>query len=100
MFLLSFVEQLKHRKVKVFTDNQGAVRVLSFGGFEVHTVCGSKHFSCLFSHRIALEAHWIPRSLNGTADLLCRFIDEDDSPGNSSVFRIVEAKWGPRTNLA
>ena len=100
MFLLSFVEQLKHRKVKVFTDNQGAVRVLSFGGFEVHTVCGSKHFSCLFSHRIALEAHWIPRSLNGTADLLCRFIDEDDSPGNSSVFRVVEAKWGPRTNLA
>ena len=38
---------------------------------------------------IALEAQWIPRSLNGKSDLLRRFFDEDDSP----------AKWGPRTNL-
>ena len=43
--------------------------------------------------------HWIPRSLNGKADLLRRFIDEDDSPTNPSVFRVIEAKWGPRTNL-
>ena len=28
-----------------------------------------------------------------------RFIDEDDSPANPSVFRVVEAKWGPPTNL-
>ena len=41
-------------------------------------------FSCLVSHGIALEAQWIPRSLNGKADLLRRFIDEDDSPANSS----------------
>ena len=33
--LLSFVEQLKHRKVKIFTDNQSAARELSFGGFKV-----------------------------------------------------------------
>ena len=25
--------------------------------------------------------------------------DEDDSQANPSVFRVVEAKWGPRTNL-
>ena len=48
---------------------------------------------------IALEAQWIPRSLNGKADLLRRFIDENDSPVNPYVFRVVEAKWGPRTNL-
>ena len=41
--------------------------------FKVHTVGGSKRFSCLFSHGIALEAQWIPRSLNGMADLLRRF---------------------------
>ena len=29
---------------------------------------------------------------------LRRFIDEDDSPANPFVFRVVEAKWGPRTN--
>ena len=56
-------------------------------------------FSCLVSHGIALEAQWIPRSLNGKADLLRRFIDENDSPVNPYVFRVVEAKWGPRTNL-
>ena len=33
--LLSFVEQLKRRKVKIFTDNQSAARELSFGGFKV-----------------------------------------------------------------
>ena len=33
--LLSFVEQLKCRKVKILTDNQSAARELSFGGFKV-----------------------------------------------------------------
>ena len=33
--LLSFVEQLKRRKVKILTDNQSAARELSFGGFKV-----------------------------------------------------------------
>ena len=28
-----------------------------------------------------------------------RFINEDDSPTNPSVFRVIEAKWGPSTNL-
>ena len=85
--------------MKIFSDNQGAARVLSFGVFKVHTVGGSERFSCLFSHGIALEAQWIPRSLTRKADLLRRFIDENDSPVNPYVFRVVEAKWGPRTNL-
>ena len=97
--MLSFVERLKHKRVKIFSDNQSAARVLSFGVFKVQTVGGSNRFSCLFSHGIALEAQWIPRSLNGMADLLRRFIDENDSPVNPYVFLVVEAKWGPRTNL-
>ena len=67
--------------------------------FKVHTVGGSKRSSCLLSHGIALDAQWIPRSLIGKADLLRRFIDANDSPVNSYVSRVVEAKWGPRTNL-
>ena len=67
--------------------------------FKVHTVGGSKRFSWLLSHGIALEAQWIPRSLIGKADLLRRFIDANDSPVNSYVSRVVEAQWGPRTNL-
>ena len=85
--------------MKIFSDHQSAARVLSFGVFKVHTVGGSKRFSCLFSHGIALEAQWIPRSLNGKADPMRRFFDEDDSPANPYVFRVVEAQWGPCMNL-
>ena len=36
MFLLSCAEQLKWRRVKVFTDNQGAARIVSVGSSKVH----------------------------------------------------------------
>ena len=52
-------------------------------------------FRFCFSHGIALEAQWIPRSLNERADLLTRFVDKDDWRLNPSVFRLVDAKWGP-----
>ena len=99
MFCFLFLERLKHKRVKLFSDNQSAARVLSFGVFKVHTVGGSKRFSCLFSHGIVLEAQWIPRSLNGKADPLRRFFDKDDSPGNLYAFGVVEAQWSPRQNL-
>ena len=94
-----FCRVVKAQEGENFSDNQSAARVLSFGVFKVHTVGGSKRFSCLFSHAIALEAPWIPRSLNGKADLLRRFSKENHLPVNPHVFRVVEAKWGPRTNL-
>ena len=84
--------------MKIFSDNQSAARVLFFRVFKVHTVGGSKRFSCLLSHGIALEAQWIPRSLTGKADLLRRFIARMIRQ-LIPVFRVVEAKWGPRTNL-
>ena len=53
-------------------------------------------FRFCFSHGIALEAQWIPRSLNERADLLSRLVDKDDWWFNPSVFRLVDAKWGPQ----
>ena len=44
-----------------------------------------------------MEAQWIPRSLNERADLLSRFVDKDDWCVNPSVFRLVDARWGPHT---
>ena len=29
--LLSYVAQLKHKRVKIFTDNQGAARIVAIG---------------------------------------------------------------------
>ena len=34
--LLSYAEQLRQRRVKVFTDNQGAARIVSVGSSKVH----------------------------------------------------------------
>ena len=34
---------------------------------------------------------------NERADLLSRFVDKDDWRVNPSVFRLVDAKWGPHT---
>ena len=44
---------------------------------------------CLFNS-IVLEAQLIPRSLNERADLLSRFVDNDDWSVNLSVFRVTD----------
>ena len=77
--LLSFVEHLKHKRVRIFTDNQSAARLVSVGSSKVHLQSVALSiFRFCFSHGIALEAQWIPRSLNERADLLSRFVDKDD----------------------
>ena len=63
--LLSCVEQLKQKKVKVFTDNQAATRIVSVGSSKVHLQSVAMSiFDLCFSNGIALEAQWIPRSQN------------------------------------
>ena len=39
-----------------------------------------------FSHGVALVEQWIPRSLNGRADHLSRFVDKDDRRVNQPCF--------------
>ena len=56
--LLSFVERLKHKRVKIFSDNQSAARVLSFGVFKVHTVGGSKRFFFFFHVWFRMVLPW------------------------------------------
>ncbi|CAH3157409.1 unnamed protein product [Pocillopora meandrina] len=54
-------------------------------------------FNLCLVNSIILEAQWIPRSLNERADFLSRFVDKDDWSVNPSVFRVIDAKWGPHT---
>ena len=55
--LLSLVEHLKHKRVKIFTDNQSAARIVSVGSSEVHLQSVTLSiFRFCFSHGIALEA--------------------------------------------
>ena len=96
--LHSFVELLKHKRVKIFTDSQSAARIVSVGSSKVHLQSVALSiFRFCFSHGIALEAQWIPKSLSERADLSSRFVDKDDRRVNPSVFRLVDAKRGLHT---
>ena len=96
--LLPCAEQLKQGRVKVFTDNQGAARIVSVGSskFHLQSVAMSIFYFC-HSNGISLEARWIPRSQNEKADLVSRFVDKDDWRINPSVYRLLDAKWCPHT---
>ena len=104
--LLSYVAQLKHKRVKVFTDNQGAARIVAVGSSKSHLqALAMDIFNLCLANSIVLEAQWIPRSLNERADLLSRFIDKaifyvllsydwSINPSVFGYFRLVDAKWG------
>ena len=74
-----FYAHLKHNRVKIFTDNQSAARIVSVGSSNVplQSVALSIFRFC-FSHGIALEAQRIPRPLNERVVLLSWFVDKDD----------------------
>ena len=96
--MLSYVAQLKHKRVKIFTDNQGAARIVAIGSSKINLqALAMDIFNLFLVDSIILEARWIPRSLNERADLLSRFVDKDDWSVNPSVFRVIDAKWGPHT---
>ena len=96
--LLSYVAQLKHKRVKIFTDNQGSARIVAIGSSKANLqALAMDIFNLCLVNNIVLEAQWIPRSLNERADLLSRFVDKDDWSINPSVFRDIDAKWGPHT---
>ena len=96
--LLSYVAQLKHKRVKIFADNQGAARIVAIGSSKINLqALAMDIFNLFLVDSIILEAQWIPRSLTERADLLSRFVDKDDWSVNPSVFRLIDAKWDPHT---
>ena len=72
-------------------------------------ILGVKYFSYSYNNKCLVHSSRIrirmvlPRKLSGFLDRstgrLIFFFDKDDSPVNPYVFRVVETKWGPRTNL-
>ena len=98
--LLFYVAQLKHKRVKIFTDNQSAARNVAIESSKIHASpsCGygvaimMGIFNLCLVNSIVLEVQWIPRSLNERADLLSRFVEKDDWSVNPSVCRVMDAK--------
>ena len=96
--LLSYVAQLKQKRVKIITDNEGAAKIVAIGSSKINLqALAMDIFNLFLVDSIILEAQWIPRSLTERADLLSRFVDKDDWSVNPSVFRVIDAKWGPHT---
>ena len=84
---------MKHKRVKIFTDNQGAARIVAIGSSKINLqALAMDIFNLFLVDSIILEAQWIPRSLTERADLLSRFVDKDDWSVNPSVFRVIDAK--------
>ena len=89
---------MRHKKDKVFTDNENASRIASFGSSKQHlqSVAVDIFHLCLVND-IQIEAQWIPRDANVRADLLSRHVDKDNWSLNSEVFAQLDRRWGPHS---
>jgi len=64
------VTSLRHKKVKVFTDNENASRIVSVGSPKQHLQCLALDvFQLCRVNDIQIDAQWIPRDANVRADL-------------------------------
>ena len=92
--LVSYASQLQSKRVTVKTESQSAANIVSVGSSKSHLL---DIFQLCLENAIVLEAQWTPRSLIDRADMLSRFIDPDDWSLHPSVFRLLDARWGPHT---
>jgi len=96
--LTCYKDNLKSTRVVVKTDSQSAARIISVGSSKryLQSVAMDIFRLCL-SNGITLQSQWIPRSLNGRADLLSRFVDPDDWSLHPSVFRMLDCRFDPHS---
>ena len=83
------VVSLRHKKVKDFTDNENASRIVSVGSPKQHLQCLALDiFQLCLVNDIQIDAQWIPRNANVGANLLSRFVDKDDWSLNCEIFAL------------
>ena len=94
--LMSYCKDLTSKKVKIYSDNQGACRIISVGSRKPHLQkIAIDIFKISVKHNFILNAQWISRTENGKADLLSKFIDMNDWQISPTTFMLMDAKWGP-----
>ena len=96
--LHSLLHMLHHRLVKLYTDNQNVVRIISAGSMksELHDLAIDIFNLCL-RNSISLEADWVPREENLLADAYSKVFDFDDWAVSDLYFDFINKKWGPFT---
>jgi len=84
------------RKLKFLTDNENASRIVSVGSPKQHLQCLALDiFQLCLVNDILIDAQWIPRDASVRADLLSRFVDQDDWSLNCEIFAQLDSRWGP-----
>ena len=96
--LVSNVDTLRGKRVKVFSDNKNVQSVLQAGSSkeELQEIASDVHDFC-DSNQIDLSVGWIPRALNERADYLSRCKDCDDWEIADWIFNKLDQKWGKFT---
>ena len=74
--LLLYVNQLHGKRVKIFTDNQAAARIVLIGSdrLDLQQIALQIFQTCI-RNKIELDIQWVPRDCNEQADLLSCFVD-------------------------
>ena len=96
--LSALIASFRHKKVRWFSDNQSACRIITVGSTKPHLqAIAISIFQQCCRNGIQLEATWLPRSENEKADALSRIIDTDDWSLNPAIFRLIDNVWGPHS---
>ena len=92
------MEFLRHKKVRVFSDNKNVQSILEIGSRkdDLQKIACDINQACE-QHNMEICPVWIPRGQNQEADTLNRCGDSDDWSVSNSVFSKLNLKWGPYT---
>ena len=96
--LRSFCGELKDSRVKWFTDNRAAAKIVEVGSMRYDLQCFAlRIFQICLAYKISFDIQWVPRNDVAKADFISRFIDVDDWQISRSLFLQLESLWGPHT---
>ena len=96
--LEAFAGPLSNARVMWYSDNQNIESILLNGSRKLDLqALALEAFHICVKYRISLDARWIPRDLNVSADSISKRVDFDDYAINDFVFQSIDGHWGPHT---
>ena len=96
--LEAFADLLSNARVIWYSDNQNVESILLNGSRKLDLqVLALEAFQICLKYRISLDARWIPRDLNVSADYISKLVDFDDFAINDFFFYSISDHWGPHT---
>ncbi|CAC5384810.1 unnamed protein product [Mytilus coruscus] len=96
--LISLMKYFHSRLVKIYTDNQNVVRIITAGSMNAELqVLAIEIFNLCVQNSISIEIEWVPREENKIADFYSKIFDFDDWHISDIHFKYFNSLWGPFT---